>query len=68
MGNDLNYNCLPDCLVCHAPLAAKLCLQNFAQLVDFCTSWFAGTGNCIAYGEQAKLEDGHTKPGGSVKV
>ena len=37
------------CLVCHAPLARKFCLQNHAKLVDFCFSWNSGPGNCATH-------------------
>ena len=56
------------CLVRHAQMARKLCLQNHFKLVGFCAGRFTGTGNCVADSELAELEGCHEESGGGVAI
>jgi putative ABC transport system permease protein len=51
-----------------AQMAAKLCLQNRAELVYICAGGVAGVGDCAADGELAKLAGGYKEPGGGAEA
>jgi len=61
-------DCLSCCILCHEQMAGKFCLQDQSGLVDLCPGRFAGTGDCPADGELAKLESRHAEPGGGSSL
>ncbi len=68
MGSNRFCNRHTRCVLRHAQMARKLCIQNRIELVDICTGRNSGAGNCAPNGELAKLESGYEEPGGGVAV
>jgi len=56
------------CLVCHAPMAAKLCVQNGVELVGICHSGNSGCGSISGDGKLAILQGSNEEPGGEFEV
>jgi len=55
-------------MVCHAPMAAKLCLQNGVELVGVCSGGLSSSGSSSNYSELAELEGGNEESVGEFEV
>ena len=55
-------------MVRHAPMAAKLCIQNGIELVGVRISRNNGSGSSIINSELAELEGGNEESGGELEV
>jgi len=55
-------------MVRHAPIAAKLCLQNGIELVGICCGRNSDSDRSINNSKLAELVSSNTKPGGEFEV